>query len=180
MLCTFFTYKRELRGLWYPQKRQNLFKRWENPQSKTVFNGWLVGWITVWGWGKEENLSLTLRKECKCWFLPGDLIPPLLSGTELCRAQSFGNGNQASAGTNLVFSLIWVFLEVGRLAGTTFMEGVLTLAASFLLSFCKLCWDTRGYLNNIYQAFLTLKKTPPKPKTNLKTPGIFKIVKFFH
>lgn len=136
----------------------------ESPQSKNIFNGWLAG-SQVWGWGKEEYLSLTLRKECKCWFLHGDLIPPLLSGFELCSVQKLWEWQPSCSWHKPGFQPdLGFFLELGWLSGTTAlalpMEGVLTLVASFLLSFCKLCWSTRGCLNSM----LNIKKTHQNPK----------------
>lgn len=161
MLCTFLTYKRELRVLYYSQKGQNLFKRWlllleGKPTKQKTFL--MVSWLDHnFRLRQGRIFALTLRKECKCWFLPGDLIPSLLSGFELCSAQKLWEWHKPGFQPDLGF------LELGWLAGTAaalvlLVEGVLTLVASFLLSFCKVCWSTRGYSNNIQQACLTLKK----------------------
>lgn len=111
MLCTFLTYKEELRVLWYIVYSGRICLKggcfcWrENPLSKNIL---MVSWlhhILRLSQGKID-LSLTLRKEHKCLFLCDDLIPPLFSDFSSVVCKSFRNGNQAVAGTKLVFSRV--------------------------------------------------------------------------
>lgn len=72
-------------------------------------------------------------------FLCDDLIPPLFSDLSSVRCKRFGNGNQAVAGTKLVFSLVvglefcLLILRFGGFFGFFFGVGVCLVLFGFFL-----------------------------------------------